>query len=145
MLKLVGSFLLIAAILQVFRSVYDIVVVMNKAIEAQISAQQAIALFGWCINCGGVRAPGFGTEDVLGAMLGPVAALMFWLAIVVVGIMIYQTGKVIFPTESYPPTEPAFSREFAPRTPSYKRVEALTGKPPREKEPPLYISKKKRR
>lgn len=100
MLKLVGSFFILASILKVFESVYNIVLVMNKAILAQVSSAQATQLFGGCVNCTGPIGPGFSGEDLLGVMLGPIAALLFWLAVVAIGIMIYQSGKVFMPIEN---------------------------------------------
>ena len=97
LVKMIGSFLLIAAILKVFESVYQLILVSNQAAQAMVNAETAKELFGYCIECGGATARGFTGQDVLGVMLGPFAGLLFWIAITIVAIMIYQTGKVILP------------------------------------------------
>jgi hypothetical protein len=97
MLKLIGAFVLLAAVLMVAKSAYDIFVVVNKAIYAQMKPELVGQLFGW-----GIGAPyAFSTEDILGVLLGPIAAFLFWLAIAIVGVGIYQAGRVVLPIEEY--------------------------------------------
>lgn len=101
LLKLAGAFIMLAAMLKVFESVYALFLTVNKAIQAQAGAQQALALFDGCMQCWGVYPVGFTNEDFLGVVLGPVAAFLFWLAVVVIGLMVYQSGRVLLPIEEY--------------------------------------------
>lgn len=97
LLKLAGAFFVIGAILKVAESSYDIFVTLNKGVYAQVRPELIGQLFGWAMN-----APyAFTNEDMLGVLLGPIATFMFWLGLAVVGLMVYQSGKVIFPIEEY--------------------------------------------
>lgn len=100
MLKLAGAFFVFAAILKVAEAAYQIFVTANKAVYAQIDPTLIPHLFGWSM---GAQPSGgsFLAEDILGVLLGPVAVFLFWLGIAVVAIMVYQSGKVIFPIEEY--------------------------------------------
>jgi len=97
LLKLVGSFLLLWAVLKVAESAYQIFVTIQKSIYAQLRPELIPQLFGWSI-----AAPySFSSEDMLGVILGPVAGFVFWLAVALVALMIYQSGRVVFPIEEY--------------------------------------------
>lgn len=101
MIKLAGAFFVVAAVLMVAQSAYQIFVTVQKATYAQLNPSLIPALFGWAI---GATPSGFGhftSQDVLGVLLSPVAAFLFWLGIMVVAIMVYQAGKVVLPVEEY--------------------------------------------
>jgi hypothetical protein len=101
MIKLAGAFFVVAAVLMVAQSAYQIFVTVQKATYAQLNPSLIPALFGWAI---GAAPGGFGhftSQDVLGVLLGPVAAFLFWLGVMVVAIMVYQAGKVVLPVEEY--------------------------------------------
>ncbi len=97
LLKLAGSFFVFAAVLMVAFSAYKIFVTVDKANYAQLRPEAVTQLFGW-----GIGAPYyFGSEDVLGVLLQPIAEFLFWLGTAVIALMIYQSGKVVFPVEEY--------------------------------------------
>lgn len=101
MVKLAGSFFVIASILMVAQSAYQIFVTVQKATFAQLNPSLIPALFGWAIGANPSGLGHFTAQDILGVLLGPIAVFLFWLGIMVVAIMIYQSGKVIFPVEEY--------------------------------------------
>jgi len=97
LLKLAGSFFVFAFVLKALEAAYQIFVTINKAIYANANPALVSQLFGWSIN-----APtAFTSEDVIGVLLGPLANFLFWLALAVAALMIYQSGKVVFPIEEY--------------------------------------------
>ncbi|OIO26026.1 hypothetical protein COX85_01055 [Candidatus Micrarchaeota archaeon CG_4_10_14_0_2_um_filter_55_9] len=97
LLKLAGAFFVLASVLKVAEAAYDIFVVVNKANMAGMRPELISSLFGW-----GIGAPyNFSGEDVLGVLLGPVASFLFWLGIALVALMVYQSGKLVFPVEEY--------------------------------------------
>jgi len=98
MFKLIGAFLMSAAVLMVFSSLYHIILVVDKARMATNSCETSMALFGWSRGC---PEQGFIWEDIVGVLLGPTAEFLFWLAIVIVGMMVYQTGQFTIPIEEH--------------------------------------------
>ena len=100
LLKLAGAFFIFAAVLKVAEAAYQIFVTANKAVYAQIDPTLIPSLFGWAM---GAQPSGgsFLTEDLVGVLIGPIAVFLFWLGIAVVAIMIYQSGKVVFPIEEF--------------------------------------------
>ncbi len=100
LLKLAGAFFVFASVLKVAESAYQIFVTANKAVYAQVDPTLIPHLFGWAM---GAQPQGgsFLTEDLIGVLLGPVAVFLFWLGIAVLAIMVYQSGKVVFPVEEY--------------------------------------------
>lgn len=113
LLKLAGAFFVFAAVLMVASATYNIFVTADKA--SYVNAQSSVGsvcvrgsedlletstvfkIFGWSTS-----APcGFSGEDFLGVMLAPVAVFLFWLGIAVVAIMVYQSGRIVFPVEEY--------------------------------------------
>ncbi|MFH1780104.1 MAG: hypothetical protein ABH803_03085 [Candidatus Micrarchaeota archaeon] len=100
LLKLVGAFFTLGAVLKVAESAYNIFVTVEKARAAMLNPQLVGQLFGWSINSDFVSST-FTNEDFLGVMLGPVATFLFWLGIAFVAFVIYQSGRVIVPIEEY--------------------------------------------
>ena len=100
LLKLAGAFFVFAAILKVAEAAYQIFVTANKAVYAQVDPTLIPHLFGWAM---GAQPSGgaFLTEDLVGVLLGPVAIFLFWVGIAVIALIIYQSGKVVFPIEEY--------------------------------------------
>ncbi|MBU1197909.1 hypothetical protein KJ765_05370 [Candidatus Micrarchaeota archaeon] len=97
LLKLAGAFLIAASLLKVAEASYSIFVVANKIVYAQLNPNLIPQLFGWAIS-----APfEFGNEDVIGVMMGPLAGFVFWLGLATVALIIYQSGKIVFPVEEY--------------------------------------------
>jgi len=97
LIKLAGAFLMLWAVLKVAEAAYLIFVAVQKSIYAQLKPDLVPQLFGWAI----ASPYGFSSEDVLGVMLGPVANFLFWLAVAVVALMFYKSGRVLFPIEEY--------------------------------------------
>ncbi len=111
LLKLAGAFVLLAAIAKVAEAAYWIFVTVEKITYASVRPDAIPQLFGWSMG-----APYFfSNEDVLGVLLGPIAAFLFWLALVVVGLMIYQSGKVVFPIEEYEQRVSEYHKELIRR------------------------------
>jgi hypothetical protein len=111
LLKLAGAFILLAAILKVAEAAYWIFVTVQKISYAQMRPDMIAQLFNW-----GMEAPlAFSNEDVLGVLLGPIANFLFWLALVVVGLMVYQSGKVVFPIEEYEQRVSEYHKELIRR------------------------------
>ena len=97
LLKLAGAFLIAAALLKVAEASYHIFVMANKVVAAQLDPTRIPQLFGWAI-----AAPfEFGNEDVIGVMMGPLASFVFWLGVATVALIVYQSGKIVFPVEEY--------------------------------------------
>ena len=103
LIKLAGAFIVIAGILMVAQSAYNLFLTVDKILYVQtiIDDQQRSfyisQLFGWS-----TAAPySFTKEDVIGVLLAPIAGFLFWLGLTVVAIMVYQSGKVILPIEEY--------------------------------------------
>ncbi|MFH0836085.1 MAG: hypothetical protein V1834_02875 [Candidatus Micrarchaeota archaeon] len=94
-LSLAGAFFVLASVLKLAESAYQIFVAVNKANLAMLRPDLVTQLFGWSLN-----APNaFTGEDILGVLLGPVAAFLFWFGIAIIALAIYQTGKVMLPFE----------------------------------------------
>ena len=98
LLKLAGMFFVLFSIMMVANSMYNIFVTVDKINTAMLNPQLTEQLFGWALSAGKVE---FSSEDALGILLAPVAWFMFWLGIAVVALIVYQSGKVIFPIEEY--------------------------------------------
>lgn len=101
LLKLAGAFLIASALLKVAEASYNIFMTSYKIVYAQTNAPHDPSiihqLFGW-----GIAAPyNFSNEDIVGVMMGPLAAFVFWLGVATVALIIYQSGKVVFPVEEY--------------------------------------------
>jgi hypothetical protein len=83
------------------QATYNIFVQANKINYVLGSPSQIPALFGWSMG-----APAtFLSEDIIGSLLAPIAVFLFWIGIAIVALMIYQSGKVVFPVEESEITE----------------------------------------
>lgn len=98
MFNLIGSFLMAAAILMVFSSLYHIILTVDRARMATNSCETSMELFGWSRGC---PEQGFIWEDIIGVLLQPTAEFLFWLAVVIVGMMMKQTGELSIPLEEH--------------------------------------------
>ncbi|MFH1199886.1 MAG: hypothetical protein V1708_02355, partial [Candidatus Micrarchaeota archaeon] len=97
LLKLSGAFLISAGLLKVAEASYNIFITANKIVYAQLNPALIPQLFGWAIS-----APyEFSNQDIVGVMMGPLASFVFWLGIATVALMLYQSGKIVFPIEEY--------------------------------------------
>ena len=97
LLKLAGAFLIAASLLKVAEASYNIFVMAYKILFAQLNPNAIPQLFGWAIS-----APfEFGNEDIVGVMMGPLAAFVFWLGVATLALLLYQSGKIVFPVEEY--------------------------------------------
>ncbi len=119
--KLIGSFLLIAAILMLFRATVNFFHQANyiRDVEACIMGvktemSQAMTpedrMVAWtrasfCQNKAeeiGMYVPNDLQIDPIQrwvVLLGPAAAIFFWIAVLVFAILLYQTGKIYLPIE----------------------------------------------
>src|SRR3989344_5294078 len=94
LLKLAGAFFVLFSILMVAHAAYNVFVTVDKINTATLNPQLSEQLFGWALSAGRNE---FSSEDALGIMLAPIAWFMFWLGIAVVSLIVYQSGKVVFP------------------------------------------------
>ncbi len=96
-LKLIGAFLIIGTFLKLAEATYNLFVIVEKVKWAALRPEFIPQLFGWAIT-----APyAFTTQDVIGVLSGPFADICFWVVGVLVAIMIYKAGNVVFPVEEY--------------------------------------------
>lgn len=96
MFNLIGAFLMTAAVLMVFSSLYSIILTVDRARMATNSCETSMALFGWSRGC---PEQGFIWEDIIGVLLAPSAWFLFWVAVVIVAMMMKQTGELTIPVE----------------------------------------------
>ncbi|MEK6843399.1 MAG: hypothetical protein AABY04_02835 [Candidatus Micrarchaeota archaeon] len=99
LLKLLGVFILMASLLKVGESSYGIFLTASKAESAQYNPDQIRSIFGWSIGGSSPDTKVFEFQDYVGVMMGPLANFFFWLGISTLGLMLYQSGKIIFPVE----------------------------------------------
>ncbi len=100
LLKLLGIFVLVASLFMVGSSSYNIFLTASKAEAAQYNSEKIDTLFGWSVG----GAPGekeFEFQDFVGVMMAPLANFFFWLGIATLALMLYQSGKIIFPVEEF--------------------------------------------
>ncbi len=111
LLKLAGAFFILASTFKAFEAASNIFVTANKIFAVRMDPSLAPQLFGWSIGATS-GAPGiFLWEDALGVLWGPTASFFFWLGAAVLAIMLYQTGKVVFPVEEWDAAAPAEHRK----------------------------------
>lgn len=109
LLKLLGIFILAASLLKVGDSSYNIFLTASKAQAAMDNPDRISYLFGWSIGgqspeggpCSTTCIKNFELQDAIGVMMGPLANFFFWLGLATLGLMIYQSGKIIFPIEEF--------------------------------------------
>ncbi len=101
LLKLFGIFLLAAALLKVGESSYDIFLTASKAEAAQYNPDKIAYLFGWSVGGTSPEAKEFEFQDYVGVMMAPLANFFFWLGVATFALMLYQSGKIIFPIEEF--------------------------------------------
>lgn len=92
LLKAAGAFFIFAAVLKLANSLYEL---LN-----QVSVAKVLLERGWFMGEHSIVMP-FANEDFLGLLLSPVAVFLFWVGITFVALMIYQSGKVVFPIGEY--------------------------------------------
>jgi hypothetical protein len=101
LLKLLGVFILAASLLKVGDASYNIFLTASKAEAAQYNPDKIAYLFGWSIGGASPEGKMFEFQDYVGVMMGPLANFFFWLGAATLGLMVYQSGKIIFPVEEY--------------------------------------------
>jgi hypothetical protein len=112
LLKLAGAFLIVTFALKVMEGAYQIFLTMEKIKAAEVNPALIPQFFGWAM--GATPYPSnpsqFMLQDLIGVMMGPTATFMFWLGLLVVSLMVYQYGKIMFPVEEYAEQLPAHHR-----------------------------------
>jgi len=94
-ITLAGAFFVLASVLKLAEASYQIFVAVSKARIAEVHPELVAQLFGWSL-----QAPySFSGEDILGVLLGPVAAFLFWFGIAVLALVVYQSGRFMIPVE----------------------------------------------
>lgn len=98
LLKLIGAFILLGAALMLLSNVYKMLWIASIVGDVNSGASRTIAM-----DLAGVSvSEQLMANDVntqLGLLLVPVAGIMFWAAILVLGAVIYKTGGIILPIE----------------------------------------------
>ena len=97
LLKLAGAFLILAGLLKVGEATYGLTVIMEKANFARLNPASVPQLFGWAVG----PSYQFDWQNVVGVLMGPIANLVFWFGITTLAIILYQSGKLVFPIEEY--------------------------------------------
>lgn len=98
LLKLIGAFVLVGAALMVLANVYTMFWVAStiQSVNAGVAKTVMIDLAGTQITAT-LTASDSSTQ--VGMFLVPVAGIMFWSAILLVGGVIYRGGGIIVPIE----------------------------------------------
>ena len=109
LLKLIGAFVLFAALLMFFQAGAGMFNSWDalKAYPACIGGVQSQSDFEGCrtalhYNAGIFPAANqaeLSSRQVWFALLGPVAQVLFWAALFIFGIILYKTGRIILPIE----------------------------------------------
>ena len=100
LLKMTGALVVVGSALGVLGSIATMFRLIKQMGLAQLNSQLAIQVFG--------LTPDAITGDVaLGLFMNPSAWFMFWLALFIIGAMIYRSGNVIVPIEEEISTEKA--------------------------------------
>ncbi|MFA4907114.1 MAG: hypothetical protein WC602_02490 [archaeon] len=109
LLKLIGAFVLFAALLMFFQAGAGMFNSWDalKAYPACIGGVQSQFDFEGCrtalyYNTGLFPSAGqaeLSSRQVWFALLGPIAQVLFWAALFIFGIILYKTGRIILPIE----------------------------------------------
>ena len=92
LLKMVGSLVLVGAAMGVLGTIAGLFRLIKQLELAQTNAQVAMQIFG--------LMPEALTSDImLGFFMEPSAGFMFWLALFIVGAMIYRSGSIVIPID----------------------------------------------
>ena len=121
LVKLAGSFLVVTFMLKVMQAAYNVFLTADKIQAAEMNGNLATTFFGWTmssgqniiqmLNCAGPICPlPLSLQDKIGIMLAPTADFLLWIGLLVISIMLYQAGKVMFPIEEYETTLPEHHR-----------------------------------
>ncbi|MFH1106513.1 MAG: hypothetical protein V1787_01310 [Candidatus Micrarchaeota archaeon] len=106
-----------AGLLKVAEAAYNIFIVANKIVYAQLDPRLIPQLFGWAIG-----APyEFSNQDIIGVMMGPLASFVFWLGIATFALMVYQSGKIVFPIEEYEQKISSHHRELIRKAVAHRK------------------------
>ncbi len=92
LLKVTGSLVVVGAALGVLSAIASMFRLLKQLELAQLNPQLAAQAFG--------LTPSAITSDIaLGLFMAPSAWLMFWIALFVIGAMVYRSGNVLLPIE----------------------------------------------
>ena len=92
LLKMTGALILVGAALGVLGTVSSIFRLIKQVELAQTNALIATQVFG-------LTSDALSGDLVLGMFMEPSAWFMFWLALFIIGAMIYRTGSIVLPIE----------------------------------------------
>ncbi|MBI4053647.1 MAG: hypothetical protein HY394_06455 [Candidatus Diapherotrites archaeon] len=104
--KLIGAFILFAAVLMFFRAtavMFDSWDVTKDCIDKATTKETVLECQDSIYKITGIHLkPGAGeitTRQLLEIFLGPIANLLFWGAAVILGLLLYRTGSLTIPIE----------------------------------------------
>jgi len=92
LVKVVGALLVCGACLGVLDSIAALFRIVKQVELSQVNPQLAVSVFG-------LTAEALTSDVVLGFFMLPTAVFMIWLAVFVVGAMVYRSGGIILPIE----------------------------------------------
>ncbi len=98
LLKMTGALVLVGASLGVLGTVSSMFKLIKQVELAQTNSQIALQVFGLTNNA-------LSGDLVLGMFMEPSAGFMFWLALFVIGAMVYRSGSIVLPIEEDIETE----------------------------------------
>ena len=98
LLKMTGALVLVGAGLGVLGTVSSMFRMIKQVELAQINSQIAVQVFG-------LTADAMSGDLILGMFMEPSALFMFWLALFMIGAMIYRSGSIVIPIEEDIETE----------------------------------------
>lgn len=131
--RLIGAFILVAALLMFLHACFSMVDSWNtvkyynscvESLSSYSTTDEQRAQFTFCSDAlyraTGVvvrgDAPLLSSAQFAGAILSPVASVLFWLAILLFGYLLYRSGDLELPIEErvteYPDTPVTPSRSF---------------------------------
>jgi len=100
LLKMTGALVVVGSALGVLGTISTMFRLIKQIELAQLNTQLAIQTFGLTANA-------ITSDIALGLFMAPSAWFMFWLALFIMGAMIYRSGNVIVPIEEEIDTEKA--------------------------------------
>ncbi|MCD6523001.1 MAG: hypothetical protein J7K68_04585 [Candidatus Diapherotrites archaeon] len=92
LIKIVGALIVCAASLGVLDSIATLFRIIKQVEIAKTSEQIALSVFG-------LPPTALTSDVVMGFFMLPTAIFMLWLAVFVIGAMVYRSGGVILPVE----------------------------------------------
>lgn len=98
LLKMTGALVVVGAALGVLGTISSMFKMVKQLELAQANPQLALQVFG-------LTTEALTSDLMLGLFMEPSAWFMFWLALFIIGAMIYRSGSIVVPIEEEIETE----------------------------------------